>query len=353
MVEILQLVNFLMTSGECFVIAAADLNFVEACVRQEYEEVGGLLFSVDGSEQSKEAAERNLAEFAHRYLRKIINVVVRVPRMTAEQSKTFVNEDAIRELRDRRKGQRRNTLFYAAWAFAAVVAIVGPLLLAEQIATDTALVEKQSEQVRTATAAPAPAAAPGASVTPATPAQAPTPPLQVRTAEAPGPASWWWYLLPAAILAYFTSVAWQIWRIVEATRKTDSNAFTNALTRWVPLVYEQTPTPRDIRRFTNQARYLAAQNGFAGGARLSDEQLVKFAALEFVDHDWFDDLDDAAVSKLEQAKTNEERNLPEDWSTGLKKAAHQAFASAASLSATQRKGSIEDFRKVANRSKWH
>lgn len=355
-VEILQLVNFLMTSGECFVIAAADLNFVEACVRQEYREVGGLLFTADDSEPGKDASERNLSEFAHRYLRKIINVVVRVPRMTAEQSKTFVNEDAIGELRTRRKRENHSPWSYAAWGLLTVIAVVGPLLLAEQVVSERALVQQQQ---------PAPSAAPSVVSGPATatpgeapvapsiqPTEIPRPPLQVRTADASGPASWLWYLLPLAILAYFISVAWQIWQIVEATRKTDSKAFTEALTRWVPLVYEKTPTPRDIRRFTNQARYLTAQNGFSGGGALSDEQLVKFAVLEFVDRDWFDRLDNSAVTRMDNARTDEGRSLPKDWSENLTKAAYEAFSSAASLPSNQWRGSIEDYRKLASRSKW-
>ncbi len=330
-VEILQLINFLMTSGECFVLIAADLRWVEASVRESYGKLGGALIATEiDSPPRRNSEDDKLGEFANRYLRKIINVVIRVPRMSPDQSNRFVQEDDPQ--RPSENPRRASWFTRLAWVAALVAAIAVPIVLAAR------LPQLLPENPLPAQAAPVASRTPSSTTgTPDLkfyPAVTNGPAAENTGASAPSrtavgapglPLSPWWLFLPVLIGLFFGVVAWQVWRVDIATRHTDSKLFKDALRLWAPVVYAASPTPRDLRRFMNQARYVSAQNS-RGPAPLRDVELVKFAALEFVDPRWFDKLSPAKKQQLEQAMQHGDlKVLPSGWLPGLKAALADAY----------------------------
>jgi hypothetical protein len=141
------------------------------------------------------AANDGLVEFARRYLRKIVNVVVRIPRMTSEQSKTFVSRDAMVDREEEKITAHSSLRAYGAWGLATIVAVVLPLLLAQEVVppggTGPAATQQQTPAQNPPSAdnsAPQPLT--GAPAPNAAPQQPPLEELYVKAAT-PGRPSWW------------------------------------------------------------------------------------------------------------------------------------------------------------------
>ncbi|HEY0511798.1 MAG TPA: P-loop NTPase fold protein [Thermoanaerobaculia bacterium] len=266
--EVLESVNFLVSSGDCFVVMGMARERVVRCVGLSFKDVASeLLVTTPGPADQGlspgEIARRQRIEFAQQYLEKLINIEVPVPAPTDEQSRRLMlaagepPEAGTPESRGR-------VLARESWALtrrvSPFVAVVGLLALGYGLGA--------TRPVRTPAVPPAAVlqpAAPSPAQSAAGPAKAAPSPATLSAKPLPtGPA----HMEPGEearlplyppVLLLIVLVGLGVWRlsIPPGVVLHDSPDFEQALRTWHPLVFSYRNTPRSIKRFLNRVRYLA------------------------------------------------------------------------------------------------
>jgi len=295
--EIMETVNFLVTSGECFVVLGMETLWVEAALAVELEQLSKKM------EERREAAGRPGEEdLIHRYLRKLINIEIRVPRgdeqaalrVLAGLDRTQDDADpaAIRRAAEaaslaatREQGRRRRARMTALLAAAvlaggsyALAALVpraseppaAPALPEpEKIAlrcelspaegrTLSCTSSAQAPEGQAAASSPTGAAATAAAAAGSDEIQPPRrEPQPARYEEGRSPAVLPALLLAAGLLVVMLGLLLRL-RIGGVLIR-DSEPFAAALRIWLPFIASRLPTPRDLKRFLNLLRYFAAR----------------------------------------------------------------------------------------------
>lgn len=92
-VSTLETINFLVSSGECFVILGMARAIVENCVALDFKDVATEIAystefgdSIDGAASGEEVAHAQRLKYARNYLEKLVNLEVPVPRPSEDQS---------------------------------------------------------------------------------------------------------------------------------------------------------------------------------------------------------------------------------------------------------------------------
>lgn len=312
--ETLEAVNFLVSSGGCFVVLGMARERVERCVGLSFkdvaEEVLGGASAADTLAQSQpEFARRRRAEFARQYLDKLVNIEVPVPAPTVAQACDLLvgaGGALAPPSQLARRWSQAKTLSSAALpvALAALVLLAGVYVggrLQELFHPD------KSHDSADAGGAPTPpaAVAPGNVENPANgntadpangvagrsanrndrkpqgsatspdantnanentsaPARSPDEHDRRRQSQsaallapAAAPRSPLSYLPLALAAALITAAAvWLLTRRPDLVVK-DSDEFKEALRIWHPLLFTRLRTPRAVKRFMNRVRYLA------------------------------------------------------------------------------------------------
>lgn len=289
-VEVLEAVNFLVTSGNCFIILGTDVNYLEWCVDLGYnEENQGL--QTDADEK---------LSFGRKYLQKLINIEVPVPKPTAYQIGDLIGAETeprlrlIPQSRARRlaEGINRYQGLVSAAAAIAIVFGVGWVLpsmsrskngpgpgqqrqgarMQEQGSASLTLVEPIKELVGSITEQPDAGKEIVTSVGPVTePGQISFPNLRARWAI--------WLGLALLVLGLWRLTIWRD-PVVR-----DSAEFTTTLRVWSPLLFARLGTPRSMKRFVNRTRFLDMRRDAAGATeqRLRAHALVTLASLDELD----------------------------------------------------------------------
>ncbi len=99
--EVLEAINFLVTSGDCYVICGMALNRVEPCIGLGFERVAAEMDSEDSFDGNSDGEGEELDEeenarlrrrqYARQYLEKLINFPIPVPQMTETQARSLVS----------------------------------------------------------------------------------------------------------------------------------------------------------------------------------------------------------------------------------------------------------------------
>jgi hypothetical protein len=268
--EVLEAVNFLVSSGDCFVIIGMELDRVRRCVGLGFKDVAAELTDretdlrlLDASGLATEADEgkRRRALFAQQYLEKLVNIEVPVPVPTEGQAAQVIAPAAEPDdgLTRWRAVQRR--VRAAARAAAPAAAIV----LATVSGSAAAFWLWPTPPPVTRVADARGPVATGASTS------GPVPSRTVEARQPAGPRAA--YARPGVIVgglaaAPSRSVAtWPLAGLVLAAviaflRQPpivikDSDEFTRALQAWHPLLFSRRSTPRAAKRFLNRVRYYA------------------------------------------------------------------------------------------------
>ncbi|UCH40454.1 MAG: hypothetical protein JSU67_01750, partial [Gammaproteobacteria bacterium] len=318
--EVLEAVNYLATVGDCFIILGMARRQVENCIAigfkdfvvegMEEQEHGLLQANNLPQNESKSAATAakfvvsadpadwanldagidaqgddashatdNQRRYARRYLEKLINIEVAVPRGNPEQAAGLFSPEKAGVGSDSRFRQRQ--LLHKATGLVQVVALIfllgiivagiTPLLPEQEESSQTQVVESndtirdeggeipdttesaevvnmREEPADTTKVEPATAAAP---LIPISPVQ------HASLAAKRSPLTWW----GPPVLVFATIMLFLIRRRLRPadTNIEDTEGFTLALKRWYPLIYAVNPTPRAIKRFENRIRYIAMQ----------------------------------------------------------------------------------------------
>ncbi|PZP30131.1 MAG: hypothetical protein DI603_15330 [Roseateles depolymerans] len=291
----LELTNYLVDVGRCFVVIGAALERVKKCVRPPV-----FMARPDSPEGQKEALD-----YANDYLRKLVHVELPVPGR-GEQLHRLLEPRP--EARTQSREQARRLLLERAGLAAATLAFLGALWMAlglgarlhDQGGTD---VPELKPAPPAASAVPLPAPAPASAAANAA-ARAETaasgaaarawvgPDTGPVGLADPGEDERWprsaWVALSASAGVLAAALGWKRLRryrtalavaLGGALRERDSARFLGTLRLWSRLVIAHDPTPRQIKRFYNRARLLAA---FEAGADkdVDEAQLVALAALD-------------------------------------------------------------------------
>lgn len=302
-VETLEAVNFLVSSGGCFVVIGMARERVEPCVGLSFKDVAAEMLDdgeddeaaapmpaeADAKQVQEERARRKRLEYARQYLDKLVNIEVPVPVPTPEQSCGIFVANARgadeQAAGAKRAWWRRFVPAYAEayardygrvllWGASAVLLLSFCYALASFLArplpADKNASATAASPTPTQTPAPTPASAAARGTSPSgarpaptsTPTSTPTPTPTPSNAALPvltyGKSSFLPATLP--VLAVFLVVAWVGYWVL--TRRPglvvkDSPKFMEALEVWHPVVYARSKTPRSAKRFMNRVRYLA------------------------------------------------------------------------------------------------
>ena len=272
----LELTNYLVDVGKCFVVIGAAMDRVMRCVRSR-------------------VASDDQAAYATAYLRKLVHIELPVPQNRPLLERLAAAEPTTTPTHDARSGfgraARQWGLGIAAVALLSLVFWGGRAL--HEGGKGTAL--------RVGEVAPVPSPAPAASAAASAmdPARPGSVALErprdtadvglVATQPATAPLDW---LAGAALLIL---VAWLVrWArrnrekvqvaLGGALREEDSDRFMQALDIWNPAVVSHDPTPRHVKRFYNRARLFAAYERQDDQADpTSDECLVALAAMHHLE----------------------------------------------------------------------
>lgn len=280
---VLEAVNYLVTSGKCYVILGMDDQRVERFVAHAFREYEGILqrpggerseATPDGGDDAREktaappgnkapaSTEDALFDFARQYMEKLINIIVPVPTATPEQmSKVAALDEDEKEPRVT-WGQRIRRWGPAA----ALLAVYGVVFYAS--AFYGAAVGERGDGRRPAadTAKPAPLAATaeagaGGEAAGAGAADRRGGDESQRAVFVPGERDARAWMSPsglagAGVLIIFGGIAAFLLLVVDPY-VTDSKPFLKALRAWQQVVAARSNTPRSVKRFVNRVRYLA------------------------------------------------------------------------------------------------
>ncbi|HEY3216274.1 MAG TPA: YCF48-related protein [Candidatus Eisenbacteria bacterium] len=275
-VEVLEMVNFLVSSGDCFVIMGMAPPWVQRSIGLGFERVAQEMVDLDPAkaESGSDPAREKRHEFARRYLEKLVNIEAPLPDPTSTEARSLLVEDPALVEKEHGLGRWiRARVGESVRAYAPLVA--AGLVLWAGIARGPALLDFMigcfaggNPPVQTAaTQAPAPisasttSAVAGLTGSPPLIAPVPSPPpssgreldgsLVPRASRALPP---WLFTVALAALVIAGIV-----RLSMPPRRPerDSDLFRDALDYWYPLVFVANPTPRSMKRFLNRVRYFA------------------------------------------------------------------------------------------------
>jgi len=273
--DVLEAVNFLVSSGRCYVVLGIDREMVERFVGYGFREVAEEILDRDftageGEGDADDDGRARRAAFARQYLEKLINIEVAVPRVGEAAGRGLVRPPepkADAKSRGQRLAGWLRSLPGRWWALPAVIAVtlmVGlwlgsrlgdkpPPPVAETPTAAPVTVEPQTEPE-----IPDEAAVPGEDV----PAPETTdgeeiatgPPARLIPGEE-GDRHYLWFWLAIGLLLAVATI-WMLTTLPEVEVH-DSPEFVEALDAWFPLLHAETPTPRSIKRFLNKVRCYA------------------------------------------------------------------------------------------------
>ena len=296
--DVLEAVNFLVSSGDCFVVLGIDRAQVQRAIGLSFKKVAeeaGRMDAVPAGANpltaAAQLAREKRAEFAQKYLEKLINLEVRVPQAADEGTKQQLFKRAETPQESRVDVALRYALQFSKWAvptMLAVLLLVGTARLGkmavpsvESWIKETIPVPEANQKAdvgaantNSGVAANAPSPKPKAiEQKPAlstkevpngevvSPVSGSTPEIRVKSVW---PARWI-LSVPLYLAAIFVLLVANVALTTRPGVVThDSKEFTDAMEEvWYPLVLAKQNTPRTAKRFINRVRYLAMrQQGY-------------------------------------------------------------------------------------------
>jgi photosystem II stability/assembly factor-like uncharacterized protein len=272
--EVLEAVNFLVSSGECFIVMGLDLLRVERCVGLGFKDVAEELVDdfCPTSVVERDDGKKRRAEFARQYLEKLINIEVPVPIPSSDQSRRLLASEE-----NEPSGEQRTWLRLMRKAPTLIPHLFPPILVAGVLVGGFLLGRNLFES-----------SPPNLDIVPE------RAPIESRgTTSGPVAEIGSWgrrdslqeeetvpgeVIQPrerkrSLLLVYGVAVlllALGVWRlsIPSDLIVKDSPEFVDALRIWHPLLIARRNTPRSVKRFVNRVRYFAMQQSSedAGGS---------------------------------------------------------------------------------------
>ena len=254
----LEATNYLVSSGDCFVILGMDYNIVRNSVAVGYKDLAAQM-KEDNSEDSQ-------AAFANEYLEKLINIQLEVPTMESAQMLKLALPGTLEDSAPLEKRisrwVHRHWKEYWRLIFLACVVLAGV-----QLGNYLHSLSESNEKKVLEAAAKVTANTNAVSE----PSNTDTPPDNVDTSTDQAPHhkpsnstevitplianNTTSYLYVPLVLILLVGV-WVLMRGRDDIQY-DSNTFEDALKIWLPLASQRRETPRAVKRFVNRTRYFA------------------------------------------------------------------------------------------------
>ena len=334
-IEVLEAVNFLVTSGRCIVVIGMARRWVETCVGLAFKDLAAAQIEMPVP-QDRDGALTEQQVFARNYLEKLINVEIRVPRLSDSAACALLQgtEPERDEPTPRRAVAR--ALTWLAPQVLLVLVVGGLIILGATTADWLKDLDAQAQLRERAVAAESVAASnplSPATVTPIAPPATVMPnssrPVAFDSANAQ--ASWTWYFgTGGALVLALAGLGMLALFARKEARTDDSPAFRDALAILQPWIVLGGASPRSLKRFVNHVRYIAmrfradpqylsvveralvpvrrwfgaperneASSDAMPRVQLPEELLVAFATLHRCNEHWLDELFLARAVKLE------------------------------------------------------
>ncbi|HET8937680.1 MAG TPA: YCF48-related protein [Polyangiales bacterium] len=280
-VETLEAVNFLVSSGRCIVVLGMARHWVETCVGLAFKELADAHVEAAPVAATDGSGEQQL--FARHYLEKLINIEIRVPQLSdAAASAILQGTEPSAPHHDLRFALGTLLLRLGRWS--AVTLALGAIgftghFIAQSFTASTA------PEIAEVKAAQSTSVAPVADATPTVTSQAAInhdekkaqtaieiatlEPSRERTSTA-----WYWSGGVLAALAMLALASLALFARREA-RTDDSPAFREALRIWQPFILLGGASPRSLKRFINQLRYLAMRSRLGPDTTTAYERMAK------------------------------------------------------------------------------
>jgi len=264
-VKMLEAINFLVSSGKCFVVMAISRRVIEEYVSQQLGEAADNLSPLvvpvlegQPAPTEEQARQARRIAFARQYLEKLINIELPVPPLTQERAARLTEEHAreafLPDDSRRRTLQRVGAILFGTLAFGLAATLGWGLRIPAP---------KALEQVSAQVSAPAPqgASTPGETKVAQGPApaeqQASTAPRDwsIEDGDAPASSPWSALLWAGLVLSLWLARGHALFPRDVVVR--DSQPFIDALNIWRPVIMLNHRTPRSIKRFLNRVRFYA------------------------------------------------------------------------------------------------
>lgn len=255
MLTVLESVNFLVSSGGCFIVIGMARDIVERAVALQFAPVVEELGDETGEATPEQRRERRL-RFARQYLDKLINIEIPLPQPTDDQARRLLLE----RRREAAEPTPAEQFASAARRFAPAVLAAASVLVGLGIGYQVN--QWRSEADFTATQAPAARqTAPASAQADSAPGAAddlrnvpPSPAPKLTPPRPPIDAAKWLIAAGFLMLGGFG-----IWKLREPMGLVvhDSEEFTRAIDAWCDVVRLRRNTPRSLKRFMNRVRYMA------------------------------------------------------------------------------------------------
>jgi hypothetical protein len=262
-------INFLVSSGRCFVIFGMAVHRVQAALALAFKDIARELVELDvhlqadASAEDKERAERDRRHtYARDYLEKLINLEITVPNRT-DIAPHLLLEASAEDLTSRTTVALQTTMqLWPLWLGACAIAL-GAVFGSHFHLTDAppAVMIQPAGVIESAVSSPPSPTTPsptqpdkGAQAKPSVATQRYIPAVQ------PGDdrqIAWGYFAITLTVFAG-CAVGFVVFRLRKSLRQvSDSTAFVQALRIWTPVVQQWRSTPRAIKRFGSRVRYLA------------------------------------------------------------------------------------------------
>jgi hypothetical protein len=281
-VQILEAINFLSSAAPCFIIVGADYSKVETLVGMQFEHLAVQEKENAGADKP-DAAKTRLA-YARSYMKKVVNIRLNLPRPDPGAWKKLLGQPAERLSNTAMRWQQGALAAVLLLCVSAVVATaMGWIAIApsrQGSEAGTTLPQKQivSENPPDARPVPAPSQPSGTAVKPP---EKPTETTQVTAVEDRNRVGTLWsnrLTIGAAGLMALIFLVIVFRRPKEIEKAVDSKEFVETLQQMAEQVYKRNETPREMRRFLNYLRLVAAPDDPAKSQPASEGGLVRLAA---------------------------------------------------------------------------
>lgn len=274
---VLEAINFLVSSGDCFVVMGMDRDRVERCVGLGFKDVAEeLIEDIEEKDRSckedtsniqdtekgtdKDGGRCRRADFAAHYLEKLINIEVPIPKPTPAQSKRLLlSNNTDEQERYQRYERVRNSYAFAGKYFVGL-AMIGILVFTFWCGYHIERMDTTGNQTKVTAEIKAVAGVPDTEQTgqkAVSSQEAEKPEIKekgrVRNPDMEKTSSLR-YVWAALI---FLPVGYWVFSRRSGIVIKDSDDFTKALDIWSKIIFMKNLTPRSVKRFINRVRYFA------------------------------------------------------------------------------------------------
>ena len=295
--QILESVNFLVSSGDCFIIIGLAPKHVLNCVGLQFKD---LAYETSNSLSAEVDGRHLRTKYARAYLEKLVNIEVPVPKPQEEHRQKLVmkarakrktRHNPEKETKTQKKYKTRGFLLQSVLPIVLLLAVFFgycwfnkiDILSPPEIPIPYAQPPSESLDSKPEN----PTAAAGVALAPEKKLDSPkhTPQIKIvlldKTFQL---AKLWWVIIVLTILL----VIW--FRLKEPKTEiiADTPEIRKALLVWREVIAAHRNTPRTLKRFINRMRFFAMYGrvGYHEANDLSDAHLVALGALHYLNPEW-------------------------------------------------------------------